>query len=1668
MYDGLTRMFAKYWLLTLGIVVSGTGVAAAQAPIVETTPAASHAFGAVRYNEAAQTHTATLDLQIANKGDADLIVSAISVVGGDTGDFLPPPATALPATIAAGNSAMFTVTFDPADAGASATTLRITSNDPVTPTQDIALTGTGATGVIGVTDVMFGTVTVTTSQTKNITISNTGTGTRGALAVTQATFLTNGGNWFKLNTPGCVGSTTTCALALSLTNGTATLPVLCNPPASATASQTATVLFTSDTDASMNDTATLTCTAGRADLTVDQTPLAFADQLVNTTSTAKTVMISNTGNETLNYAVSLAGTNPAQFIASGPGGCTTSCSLAAGTSAMVSVQFRPTTVGAKAATLRVTPANDPDTGALDVALTGSGIAPVSSPSASSLAFGSVDVGDTGSGQMLTVTNTGGYPLSISAAYLQAGATDYTVTGTTGTAVSITVQPMQTASWTIACKPSAMNSRPGTFRITSNTGGTAGTSQNVALTCNGLQGVLAFIAPPANPYDFGGVRENETASQSFTLRNTGNTPVTNITVTFTGTGTGYTVMPTTIASIAAGAQVTVDATFAPLDGTYGGTYTATYTGSWGTGKSASAALTLNGDGLTTGYDTTPSNPNALDFGDVRFDLTKTMNVSVINTAGSPLQITGLSITPGTAHTGELTVTGCLKNNLPFACPTLVSPYSSTGVNDTFVVQVTVNPDNRVAMLDGTLTISSDLPTNPNRTVPLKASSISAGITLDPTTMVLDFGPTDLDAVPVSVTRTVRLTNSGAAALDFSSVSKSGARYTFSATAAPFTLQPSASYDIQVTYTPTIEKPANQPDTGTIIFGGVAGVLNGPTSVTIELSGYGVDRHIAVGAAPTFPDTYKNPGDTAPVRPLTVTNNGDAPLDISAVMLTNDPIWTLVNPDPVVVPGRGTYDFEVKFAPVMAGKAPTGHLTIMNNDDGMPLVSIDLDGNGVARNVGLSTGEIDLGYVGIGMSARLSVVAPTEVLSIASADTMPFTIGKIEVMGGDGAFTVEPIGASLPVQLAPDGSQAFDVVFTPNAEGDFTASAIIMLDGDPQPAITLRGRGLYVDTGGGGGCSSGRGSGFAMVLVIAALVLGRRRRGAALGVVVCAITAGPARADQTRNVSLALFDPTPTASTEATFQLQGASVAEPGSLGVFALVSYANKPLVLRTAQNDDAAVENRTTLELGGAYAFGAFEVGLRMPLYLQSGAAVPTMEQRLEMFGVSPGDTARGDLTLHGKLQIGARGDLAYGIGAALTLPTASDDQFAGSDKPTGRALFLLSLVHGPLTVTANAGAVIREQAQVGSAIQRSGAVWGAGLALRVFDRVWLAGEIYGELMLAGQSGKPTTGAPMGPEELGTPIEGLLGLRYQIARTTSVSLAAGRGITSDMGSPALRGVLALAFTPSATELEPLHPPRPPEPEEDRDADGLADKADACPNEPEDKDLFDDADGCPDLDNDGDGISDTADKCPLDAEDADRFQDADGCPDKDNDGDGVPDAQDRCPLAAEDRDGVEDRDGCPDPDNDHDGLLDSVDKCPREAETINGNQDDDGCPDKGNSLVVLSPDRLELLEAVKFNGARLARSSHSLLGQVGATLRAHPEILRVRLTVHVQPTRNAAADKTLSERRAKAVREWLVEWGIDPLRLQTAGFGGEKPLVPPSTRGAAQINERLELIILERK
>ncbi len=259
---------------------------------------------------------------------------------------------------------------------------------------------------------------------------------------------------------------------------------------------------------------------------------------------------------------------------------------------------------------------------------------------------------------------------------------------------------------------------------------------------------------------------------------------------------------------------------------------------------------------------------------------------------------------------------------------------------------------------------------------------------------------------------------------------------------------------------------------------------------------------------------------------------------------------------------------------------------------------------------------------------------------------------------------------------------------------------------------------------------------------------------------------------------------------------------------------------------------------------------------------------------------------------------------------------------------------------------------------------------------------------------------------------------------------------------------------------------------DRDGDRIPDSVDACPDEPEDMDGYQDEDGCADPDNDGDGIADADDACPNEPEDKDGFQDSDGCPERDNDNDGVPDAADKCPNDAEDNDGFEDDDGCPDQDNDGDKIPDAEDRCPNEPETVNGFDDDDGCPDvRSTSGPEERGDRIDLKgQQLTFDRAnRLTAASRTLLQQVATIIKNRK--LTIRIEVHVPlgtKSRNAGAirtqrnrDRQTAQRRAAAIQEYLISLGVTQSQLQAVGIGSARPL--GSTTPTDPSNDRVDLI-----
>jgi len=229
---------------------------------------------------------------------------------------------------------------------------------------------------------------------------------------------------------------------------------------------------------------------------------------------------------------------------------------------------------------------------------------------------------------------------------------------------------------------------------------------------------------------------------------------------------------------------------------------------------------------------------------------------------------------------------------------------------------------------------------------------------------------------------------------------------------------------------------------------------------------------------------------------------------------------------------------------------------------------------------------------------------------------------------------------------------------------------------------------------------------------------------------------------------------------------------------------------------------------------------------------------------------------------------------------------------------------------------------------------------------------------------------------------------------------------------------------------------------DTDGDGLLDTVDACPTVPG----VESAKGCPDKD--GDTVADAEDACP----DEPGLPKYEGCPDSDLDT--IVDKDDRCPDVA----GTPEHKGCPD--TDADTIADLDDRCPK----IPGEPAYQGCPPPPPEDVVK-----------KFSGAIkgitfdldsdvIRESSFPVLDEALAVLNEYKQ-LRVLIEGHTSSEGTREHNLDLSARRAKSVKAYLVDKGVDADRLETEGFGPDRPVASNDTEAGREQNRRIEFKIL---
>lgn len=231
---------------------------------------------------------------------------------------------------------------------------------------------------------------------------------------------------------------------------------------------------------------------------------------------------------------------------------------------------------------------------------------------------------------------------------------------------------------------------------------------------------------------------------------------------------------------------------------------------------------------------------------------------------------------------------------------------------------------------------------------------------------------------------------------------------------------------------------------------------------------------------------------------------------------------------------------------------------------------------------------------------------------------------------------------------------------------------------------------------------------------------------------------------------------------------------------------------------------------------------------------------------------------------------------------------------------------------------------------------------------------------------------------------------------------------------------------------------------DTDSDGIVDASDACP------DVFGLAEfqGCPDTD--GDGIADKDDSCP----EVKGLKELKGCPDAD--GDGIADKEDKCP----DVKGPKENEGCPWPDRDGDKVFDKDDKCPDVAGTAANN----GCPEISDDVI---KSLNEYAKTILFESGQASFQERTfvVLQNITGILKEYPSA-KFSIEGHTDSDGSDALNQKLSEERAAAVKDYLIENGVNTSRLSSKGFGESTPIDSNKTRAGKTNNRRVEVKLVK--
>lgn len=411
-----------------------SGTTANPAPKLDIS-AASHDFGKVTVNT-----IATAMLTLTNSGTSDLNISQISF----TGATFAATGVKLPAVVPAGGNMALNLTFSPKTAGNFTGDVTISSDDPVSPSAKVNLTGVG-------TAIDVGKLTATPAV---LSFSNVKVGSSASAVTTLKNVGTSNVTLTQINTSAPVYSTAGVAAPVLMVPGESlALTVKFSPTSAGTSNQSVSLI---NSQGGIT-TVSVSGTAVQSGLTVTPGSINFGNVVTNLTNT-QTVQIVNPS--TLSVTVTSANITGTGFSTSG---LSLPLTLNAGQSSTFNVQFNPKTATASTGSLSLV--SNASTSPSPIALSGTGIAAGLSLSVnpSSVNFGNVTVSTTAS-RSITVTNTGNSSVAISSASLTGA--HFSLMG--GSAV--TLSPSQSITLTVQFTPAAAGTAAGSVSIVSNATG----------------------------------------------------------------------------------------------------------------------------------------------------------------------------------------------------------------------------------------------------------------------------------------------------------------------------------------------------------------------------------------------------------------------------------------------------------------------------------------------------------------------------------------------------------------------------------------------------------------------------------------------------------------------------------------------------------------------------------------------------------------------------------------------------------------------------------------------------------------------------------------------------------------------------------------------------------------------------------------------------------------------------------------------------------------------------------------------------------------------------------------------------------------------------------------------------------------------------------------------